>query len=62
MIIITQRPGDTLTLAPGITVAICDIRDGATKCRLGIAAPRDVVVHRSEVYEAIRKAKGEKTT
>ena len=46
-----------LWLAPndqhGITLMVIEIR--GDKVRLGIEAPRDVTVHREEVYDAIRR-------
>jgi len=37
--IITQRPGDTIILAPGVTITVCEIRDNGGKVRLGVQCP-----------------------
>ena len=48
-----QLRSDEMQLGPDVTVSVVDIRDG--KVRVGVIAPKDVPVHRKEVYEAIRR-------
>ncbi len=43
-----------LDLGNGICCAVIDIRGNPTQVRLGIEAPREISVHRKEVYDAIR--------
>jgi len=46
-----------LDLGNGICCAVVDIRSNPTKVRLGIEAPREISVHRKEVYDAIRRTR-----
>lgn len=41
-----------------VEITIVDVR--GDKVRLGITAPKEIPVHRMEVYEAIKREKGEK--
>lgn len=52
MLILTRRIGETLTIGDGITVTVTSMH--GNEVRLGIVAPRDVPVHRKEIYERIR--------
>jgi carbon storage regulator len=62
MLVLSRQRGESIvmTLEDGrsITLTVVDIR--GDKVRIGTAAPQDVSVHRSEVYEAIQKQKHEK--
>ena len=53
MLIISRRRNESLVINGGIIVSIVEIRDD--KVRLAIEAPRDVPVHRREVYDAIHR-------
>src|SRR6476660_1835345 len=50
------RSGEMPLGPPDVMVSVVDIRDG--KVRLGVIAPREVSVHRKEVYDAIRRERG----
>ena len=52
MLILTRRMGETLMVGDDITVTILGVK--ANQVRIGINAPKDVIVHRDEVYERIR--------
>jgi carbon storage regulator len=52
MLILTRRVGETLVVGDDITVTIVGVR--ASQVRIGINAPKDVTVHRKEIYERIR--------
>ena len=52
MLILTRRMGETLMVGDDITVTILGVK--ANLVRIGISAPKDVIVHRKEVYERIR--------
>ena len=54
MLVLARERDQTIMIGDGIQVTVVDIR--GDKVRLGISAPRDVSVHRKEVYEAIRKS------
>jgi carbon storage regulator len=49
MLILTRRPQETIRVGEDITITILAIE--GNKVRVGIAAPRNVVVDREEVYE-----------
>ena len=53
MLILTRRVGETLMVGDEITVVVLDVK--GTQVRLGINAPRDVAVHREEVYDRVQK-------
>ena len=55
MLILTRHPGESLKIGDGVTVTVLGVRHG--QVRLGFAAPRDVAVHRQEIYERLRAAR-----
>jgi carbon storage regulator len=52
MLILTRRVGETLMVGDNVTVTIFAVK--GNQVRIGIHAPKDVTVHREEVYERIR--------
>ena len=52
MLILTRRVGETVVIGDNITVAIIGVK--GNQIRIGINAPKDVTVHREEIYERIR--------
>lgn len=56
MLILTRKRNERIMIGDTIEVVIVDIR--GEQVQLGINAPRDVPVHRREVYEAIVKENG----
>jgi len=52
MLIITRRVGETITIGENVTVTVLGTK--GSMARVGIYAPRDIPVHREEVYERIR--------
>jgi carbon storage regulator len=52
MLILTRKPTESITIGSDITVVVLGIN--GNQVRIGIAAPRDVTVHREEVYERIQ--------
>lgn len=53
MLVLSRNEDESLRIGDDITVKILRVK--GTKVRLGITAPRDVSVHREEVYEAIKR-------
>ena len=51
MLILTRKEGESLRLGEDITVTVVSVKGGHV--RLGVAAPRDVAVHREEIYQKI---------
>ena len=56
MLVLSRRPNESIVIDEKIVITVIEIR--GDKVRLGIEAPRDVPIHRSEVYEAIQKSAG----
>ncbi|MEJ7616053.1 MAG: carbon storage regulator CsrA [Pyrinomonadaceae bacterium] len=54
MLVLTRRVGQRLIINDNVTVEVMSI--GGDSVRLGIVAPRDINVHREEVYLAITNA------
>lgn len=50
-LVLSRKRNETIVINGDIVITVVEIRGG--KVRLGIDAPREVPVHRSEVYEAI---------
>jgi len=57
MLVLTRRIGETIRIGPHIVVTILGV--SGSQIRIGIDAPKDVAVHREEVFERI---KHERTT
>jgi carbon storage regulator len=53
MLILTRRVGETLMVGNDVTVTIVGVK--GNQIRIGINAPKDVIVHREEIYERIRR-------
>tara|TARA_Y100001972_G_scaffold65049_1_gene79297 strand:+ start:395 stop:580 length:186 start_codon:yes stop_codon:yes gene_type:complete len=52
MLILTRRIGETLMIGDEVTVTVLGVQ--GNQIRLGVKAPKDVDVHRSEIYERIQ--------
>ncbi|OSM02400.1 carbon storage regulator CsrA [Magnetofaba australis] len=53
MLILTRRVGESLQIGDDIKVTLLGIK--GNQVRIGIDAPRDVEVHREEIYDKIRR-------
>jgi carbon storage regulator len=56
MLVLSRKINETIIINDNIVITVVDIR--GDKVRLGIEAPKDVPVHRQEVYDAIKRAEG----
>lgn len=52
MLILTRRVGETVVIGDEVQVTVLGVK--GNQVRLGVNAPRDVSVHRQEIYERIR--------
>ncbi|MEO7205526.1 MAG: carbon storage regulator CsrA [Steroidobacteraceae bacterium] len=56
MLILTRRVGETMNIGNDVTVTVLGIR--GNQLRLGIAAPKEIAVHREEAFERIQQQGG----
>jgi carbon storage regulator len=54
MLVLSRKPGESIVIDQQITIRVIEIR--GDRVRLGIEAPREVPVHRSELLERLEKA------
>jgi carbon storage regulator len=57
MLILTRRPQETIRVGEDVTITILAVE--GNKVRVGIAAPRNIVVDRQEVYERKQRETGD---
>ena len=57
MLILTRRVGETLMIGDEVTVTVLGVK--GNQVRIGVDAPRDVTVHREEIYERIKREQQE---
>ena len=55
MLILTRRVGETLMVGDEVTVTVLGVK--GNQVRIGVNAPKEVAVHREEIYQRIRKEK-----
>jgi carbon storage regulator len=59
MLVLSRKKNESIVINNDITIVVVEIR--GDKVRLGVEAPKEVPVHRQEVYEAIKRNGGELT-
>ncbi|WP_028471132.1 carbon storage regulator CsrA [Neptunomonas japonica] len=59
MLILTRRVGETLMVGDEVTVTVLGVK--GNQVRIGVNAPKDVAVHREEIYDRIQREKDGET-
>ena len=60
MLILTRRVGETLVIGDDVTITVLGVR--GNQVRIGVNAPKNVSVHREEIYERIKKEQAQGIT
>lgn len=60
MLILTRRVGETLMIGDNVTVTVLGVK--GNQVRIGINAPKDLAVHREEIFQRIKREGGDVTS
>ena len=60
MLVLSRKKNESIVINNDITIVVVEIR--GDKVRLGVEAPKEIPVHRREVYDAIRRVEKPETT
>jgi len=58
MLVLSRKKNESIVINDDITIVVVEIR--GDKVRLGVEAPKDIPVHRREVFDAIQRGEAEK--
>jgi carbon storage regulator len=59
MLILTRKVGEALMIGSDVTVTVMAVH--GNQVRIGINAPKDVAVHREEIYDRVQQEKAQQT-
>ena len=59
MLILTRKIGESLMIGSEVTVTVMAVK--GNQVRLGVNAPKDVAVHREEIYDRVQVEKAQRT-
>ena len=60
MLVLSRKKNESIVINDDITVVVVEIR--GDKVRLGVEAPKEIPVHRPEVYEVIKRSENGEAT
>ena len=60
MLVLTRKSGESIVIGDDVVLTVLEVRGG--QVRLGIEAPRDVVIHRAEVHDQVLADTGQAET
>ena len=60
MLVLSRKKNESIVINDDITIVVVEIR--GDKVRLGVEAPKEVPVHRREVYDAIKRSEQSQAT
>jgi carbon storage regulator len=60
MLILTRRVGETVMIGEDVTVTVLGVK--GNQVRIGVNAPREVAVHREEIFERIKREEAGEAT